>query len=88
MKKYKFAWCCFGFTMVMPLFIVEHIGVCLTIGIIISILLFVRPSINIPQEVMEVVFSKDQQDDDWGVIAYSDVDVPGELDPMRNPGNL
>lgn len=46
MRKYKFAWCCLGFTMLMPLFIVEHIGIYLVIGIIISVLLFVVSSAN------------------------------------------
>jgi hypothetical protein len=58
MKKYKFAWSCLGFTMLMPLFISENIGIYLTIGVVISCLVFFISTMNwdgMPQELKDKV---------------------------------
>ncbi len=58
MKNYKFAWFCLGFTMLMPLFIVENIGIYLTIGFIVSCLVFLISTIDLermPQELKDKI---------------------------------
>ncbi|MBY0244363.1 MAG: hypothetical protein K2Q03_02790 [Sphingobacteriaceae bacterium] len=70
MKKDKFAWCCLGFTMLMPLFIVENIGIYLMIGVVISVLLLAISSANfdkIPQEIkdIDVGFKSNSDKNDW-----------------------